>query len=127
MDFTYRFKLNVIQPYINSESIKLKPFKPQKNTYSIKLYNKKINKNKQIKALMAKLIHSLDAASLFLIIDMFYQNNLNESKNFNFFSIHDCFAITANNIEDLIRFIKIVYINIYSDNNYLKTKNLMKV
>ena len=120
MDFTYRFKLNVIQPYINSESIKLKPFKPQKNTYSIKLYNKKINKNKQIKALMAKLINSLDAASLSLILDMFYQEHKNEFNKINFFAIHDCFAVTANNIVNLIKIIKLVYIKIYSDDSYLK-------
>lgn len=109
--------LNVNQYYIDSEAIRLKPFKFRKNTFNIKVKNNKINKNKQIRALMPNLIHSLDAASLCLIVDMFSQD---KSNKINFFAIHDCFAVTANNIVNLIKIIKLVYIKIYSEDSYLK-------
>ena len=66
---------------------------------------------------MPNLIHSLDAASLCLIVDMFSQD---KSNKINFFAIHDCFAVTANNIVNLIKIIKLVYIKIYSEDSYLK-------
>ena len=77
----------------------------------------KVNRRKQIRALMPNLIHSLDAASLCLIVDMFSQD---KSNKINFFAIHDCFAVTGNNVINLIKFIKLVYINLYSDNSYLE-------
>lgn len=69
---------------------------------------------------MPKLIHSLDAASLCLTLDMFYLDYKDENNKINFVSIHDCFAVTANNITNLIKIIKLVYIKIYSDESYLQ-------
>ena len=66
---------------------------------------------------MPNLIHSLDAASLALVVDLYFQGN--NSKINNFFAIHDCFAVTANNVVNLITNIKLVYIKIYSEDNYL--------
>ena len=110
--------LNVNQYYEDSEAIRLKPFKYRKNTFKLLVKNNKINKPKQIRALMPNLIHSFDAASLALFVDMYFDQD--ENKIYNFFSIHDCFAVTANNIDRLIKYIKLVYIHIYSDNVYLK-------
>lgn len=118
--------LNVNQYYVDSEAIRLKPFKYKKNTFSIKINTNKVNKTKQIKALMPNLIHSLDAASLCLILDMFSQEhemitqNKYSSSNLNFFSIHDCFGVTVNNVVNLIKIIKLVYIKIYTEDSYLK-------
>lgn len=115
--------LEVKQYYVDSEAIRLKPFKFKKSTYNLKIKTNKLDKKKQSRALMPNLIHSLDASSLSLILDLFYQNS-NHIENFNhkinFFAIHDCFAVTANNIDNLFKFIKLVYIKIYSDDNYLK-------
>lgn len=108
--------LTVNQYYLDSEAIRLKPFTYRKNTFNLKIKINKLNKQKQIRALMPNLIHSLDAASLALIVDML--NNKKSSANF--FAIHDCFAVSANNVENLIKTIKMVYIKIYSDNNYLR-------
>ena len=80
----------------------------------------KVNRRKQIRALMPNLIHSLDAATLFSVIDDFYNDNQDNSKRINFFSIHDCFAVTSNNISNLIKIINLVYIKIYSEDTYLK-------
>jgi DNA-directed RNA polymerase len=108
--------LSLNQYYLNSEAIRLKPFTYRKNTFNLKIRSNKLNKQKQIRALMPNLIHSLDAASLALIVEI-----LNDKKgNVNFFSIHDCLAVSANNVENLIKTVKMVYIKIYSDNNYLR-------
>jgi DNA-directed RNA polymerase len=69
---------------------------------------------------MPNLIHSLDAASLALIVNIIADDKNINKKVFNFFSIHDCFAVTTNNVSDLIKIVKLVYIKIYSDENYLK-------
>jgi DNA-directed RNA polymerase len=79
--------------------------------------NKKLNRSKQIRSLMPNLIHSMDASSLALLSSLFFDSDSNFN---NFYSIHDCFAVTANNVSKLIGFIKLVYINIYSDNQYIK-------
>ena len=68
---------------------------------------------------MPNLIHSLDAVSLALIVDMFNQDLCDKYDCLNFFAIHDCFAVTANNVTKLIKYIKLVYIKIYSEDSYL--------
>lgn len=112
--------LNVNQYYEESEAIRLKPFTYKKNTFKLAIGNKKINKAKQIRALMPNLIqlHSLDATSLALLTENFF--NCSNSKVKNLYTIHDCFAVTGNNVEILINIIKFVYVQIYSDNNYLR-------
>ena len=70
--------------------------------------------------LMPNLIHSLDASSLCLSVNMVSQHKKNQSEVFNFFGIHDCFAVTCNNVSNLIKIIKLVYIKIYSEDSYLK-------
>lgn len=69
---------------------------------------------------MPNLIHSLDAASLTLLIESLF-NNPETSKNItNFYSIHDCFAVTVDKVDYLINNLKSVYTNIYIDNNYIE-------
>ena len=77
--------LEVKQYYVDSEAIRLKPFKFRKKTFNIKVFNSKPNKSKQKRALMPNLVHSLDAASLSLIVNMFYLEANKNSKVFNFF------------------------------------------
>jgi DNA-directed RNA polymerase len=68
---------------------------------------------------MPNLVHSLDATSLALLYNSFYKET--EKDNVvNFYSIHDCFAVTANNVELLINLLKSVYIDLYSGNTYLQ-------
>ena len=110
--------LLVNQSYSASKEIKLKPFS-FKNT-SIRLHKKSdgLNFGKQSRALMPNLIHSLDAASLALLVNYYFNDE--KIKSNNFYSIHDCFAVTANNVELLINYIKTVYMQIYSQNEYLR-------
>jgi DNA-directed RNA polymerase len=115
--------LNVKQKYLKSEAIELKPFKYSRTTFSIKKLTKVINTNKQNRALMPNLVHSLDASSLCLLVDGFYNipnKDISQSENLNFFSIHDCFATTCNKFNHLINILKAVYIQTYCEETYLK-------
>lgn len=66
---------------------------------------------------MPNLIHSLDAASLGLLVNFFFQEPAIRVKNF--YSIHDCFGTSASNVSKLINLLSSVYILIYSDSAYL--------
>jgi DNA-directed RNA polymerase len=63
---------------------------------------------------MPNLVHSLDATTLALVIDKLFKENIN-----NFYSVHDCFAVTCNNISKLLELLSNTYANIYSDTPYL--------
>ena len=64
---------------------------------------------------MPNVIHSLDAASLALLINNFFkENNCN-----NFYSIHDCFATSCKNIDKITELLRQIYFNIYSKDKYL--------
>jgi DNA-directed RNA polymerase len=75
----------------------------------------KLNTNKQKRALMPNLVHSLDAASLCLVIESYFKEN----NNINFYSIHDCFAVPCNKVSLLTELLKSAYCIIYSDSKYL--------
>ena len=112
--------VNVIQSYLLTKETKLKPFSSSKRAISLTIpdTNKGFNKRKQLRSFMPNLIHSLDASSLALLIDLYFSNNSNEVKNI--FTIHDCFAVTANNVGTVMNLLKLVYIKIYSDSEYLR-------
>lgn len=108
--------LLVQQQYYSTKTIKVKPFIYSKDLLNLKIIDKKqFNSRKQIRAFMPNLIHSLDAASLALLINEFFKEN----KQQNFYSIHDCFAVTCNNIPIIIEYLKAAYCIIYSKENYL--------
>ena len=74
---------------------------------------------------MPNLIHSLDASSLALLTDKFFNHS---SENYfsqikNIYTIHDCFASTANNMKFIVCLLKLSYISIYTDKGYLKKFN----
>jgi DNA-directed RNA polymerase len=101
-----------------TDEVRLKPFTYSKSKFTIKVpNNKKMNTSKQIRAFMPNLIHSLDAASLALLVDLYFRDQTSEFKNI--YAVHDCFAVTANNVENLMELLKLVYIKIYSDGAYL--------
>lgn len=79
-----------------------------------------MNLTKQKNALMPNLVHSLDAASMILL---YYSLKKTVSKQnyINFYSVHDCFGVTADKVELLITLIRNIYIDIYSDNKYIET------
>ena len=75
-----------------------------------------INKLKQKNALMPNLVHSLDSTALFMLYNMFKYCN----KYINFYSVHDCYGVTAKYVEDLITILKTIYIELYSNSIYIQ-------
>jgi DNA-directed RNA polymerase len=65
---------------------------------------------------MPNLIHSLDSCSLALVIDKLFKDDIKQ-----FYSIHDCFAVTCNNVNTLTYILKNVYADIYSNESYIKS------
>jgi DNA-dependent RNA polymerase len=113
--------LEINQQFFKTEVIKIKPFAYTKNVVNLSVLNKtKFNKNKQKIALMPNLIHSLDAASLCLVIVNYFK----ETDNINFYSIHDCFAVPCNKVNILTGLLKSAYCIIYSESNYLENFDL---
>jgi hypothetical protein len=75
----------------------------------------KLDKNKQINAIIPNIIHSLDASHLI--------NLLNKALITNFepvISVHDCFGTHPNKLEDLILLVKKEFILIYTKSNFLE-------
>jgi hypothetical protein len=115
------------QSFITEKEIRLKPFAHSKRTFTLCIPDKgeRYNKKKQIRGFMPNLVHSLDAASLALLVDLYFNSSmskdaLNNEKTKNIFSVHDCFGVTANNIETILNLLKYVYIKIYSESHYLR-------
>ena len=98
-------------------SVKISPFSLRNVSLNLKVSNRdKFDNYKQVNALMPNFIHSLDGASLALLYDKFIKtpnDNL-------FYSIHDCFAVTAPNIEKIKVMLASVYVELYSQPTYLK-------
>jgi DNA-directed RNA polymerase len=104
-------------------------FKKERTTSSLIPYGKpvtisiptnKLNSRKIKTSFMPNLIHSLDASNIHLLC-----KNL---KDIPLYTIHDCFASTANNMEIIENKVKITFIEIYfADSNYLEKmhKNLI--
>jgi hypothetical protein len=114
--------LIIRQSYVTLKELRISPFNYSKYSFVLKTKNmNKIDQKKNVRALMPNLIHSLDAASLSLLIDKYFNNFDNNIKNI--FAIHDCFSTTSNNMKFVLDSLKLIYISIYSDKVYLKELN----
>lgn len=109
--------LEVKQSYLKEKSIQIKPFTYSKNKFTLRAYLDEYDKNIQVRAFMPNLIHSLDSCTLSLLVNDYFNSDL-EIKNI--YTIHDCFAMPMNCIEYVIDSLKINYIKIYSETTYLK-------
>ena len=117
--------LIVTQKYMLQIKKRVKPVWSSTRSLTLTLIdNVKIDKNKQKRALMPNLVHSLDASSLCILYRLFSNHITADTTNknpVNFYSVHDCYGVTAPNVAYLIRFLQTTYINIYEDKNYLET------
>lgn len=66
---------------------------------------------------MPNLVHSLDAASLCLVINNYFKQI--GANNKNFYSVHDCFAVPCNKVDIISELLKSAYVIIYSKRKYL--------
>ena len=86
------------------KDVRIKPLNYSNFTFKLKVADKnKLDKEKQIRAFMPNLIHSLDAATLALLVKEFFDNNLNVK---NIYTVHDSFGMTINNVEYIIDLLK---------------------
>ena len=112
--------LDVNQNYLLPEEVTIKPFSYTKRSFTLKIpsRDKKQDTKKRIVSFMPNMVHSLDAASLALLADLIFTFDKQHVRNM--YSVHDCFAVTANDVENLIDLLKFVYIKIYTDVDYLR-------
>nr|QWO71370.1 RNA polymerase [Termitomyces sp. T123] len=108
--------LVIKQQFYDKKTLKIKPFIYTKNLLNLTILDKtQFNHNKQKIALMPNLVHSLDAASLCLVITNYFKQN----DNLNFYSIHDCIAVPCSKVSSMIGLLKSAYCIIYSESKYL--------
>ena len=109
--------LIIKQSYLETKSTTIPPFTYSKIKLNLRLSIKdKYDKNKQVRALMPNLIHSLDGSSLSLLFNQF-SNLYNKSSQF--YSVHDCFGTTCDKVFILKTILASVYTDIYSSEPYL--------
>lgn len=110
--------LHIYQSYLLTKTAAIKPFTFVKSSFKLRVSDKtQFDKSKQKIALMPNLIHSLDAASLSLLYDRFYAAH---KPIVNFYAIHDCFTTTCDKVDSLINLLKVVYLSLYTEDNYLR-------
>jgi DNA-directed RNA polymerase len=98
----------------------IKPFKNRNTEISLTFTDKiKIDNKKQKTALMPNLIHSLDSTVLFLLYNSFYTHTETNTRT-NFYSVHDCYGVSAKYVENLITLLKTIYIDLYAETGYIK-------
>ncbi len=110
--------LEVRQSYMKEKTVNIKPFSYSSSKISLSQYTDKLDLNKQSRAFMPNLIHSLDAASLMLLVKKYFNNDEFNIKNI--YTIHDCFAMPLGHIEFIIDSLRKIYISLYSENSYLE-------
>ena len=108
--------LNIYQSYLQSKSVTISPFAYNKIKLNLKVSSRdKLDHNKQLRALMPNLIHSLDAYSM---TELYYTLS-SKFDEVQFYSIHDCFGTTTDKVECLKSLLVYVYVDLYSEDHYL--------
>ena len=109
--------LTVKQNYLATKSTSITPFIHSKVKLNLKTTDKeKINKEKQIRALMPNLIHSLDASSMSLLHKQFSQQFKGHAQ---LFAIHGCFGTTCDKVFVLKTLLASIYTDMYTSDQYL--------
>ena len=80
-----------------------------------------INIIKQNAGIMPNITHTLDAANIALVVvdSLIILNNISSNYKLELISIHDCFSSHANHSEMLIQQVKLAFIKLYADINFV--------
>lgn len=87
----------------------------RKKSISLKKPKDSLDLRKQNHGIIPNLIHSLDASNISILVNKLIEDN----NHINILTIHDCFATNANYIEDLMYRIKLAFLSIYGNKEYL--------
>src|SRR5882724_6441508 len=108
---------------INLSTIKFKKIRstssliPFGKPVTISIPTNKLNTRKIKTSFMPNLVHSLDASNIHILCEKLNNQPL--------YTIHDCFASTANNMYDIEKKVKASFIEIYFNNeNYLEKMHM---
>jgi DNA-directed RNA polymerase len=74
----------------------------------------KLDLKRQRNGVMPNFIHSLDASVIALMVNKFLTDD-----NICLFTVHDCFATTADKVELMSLLVREAFIGIYADNSYI--------
>lgn len=113
--------LTIKQSYLQTKSTTITPFMFSKIQLKLKVTIKdKFDANKQIRALMPNLIHSLDGSSLSLLYEQFINSFYFRKKDaIQIFPVHDCFGTTCDKVFILKTILASVYTDLYSSDPYI--------
>lgn len=122
MEWTIPGGLLVNNTYM--KQLQIKPYSYSPGKINIGIYDgNKIDIRKMLSSLMPNLIHSLDASTLCKLYLNFKSSVAWVSKEqyMSFYSVHGCFATTADLMGLLIESLRMAYIKIYIDDDYLRS------
>ena len=87
----------------------------KKRSVTISLPSENLDRKAIKRGFMPNFIHSMDAAHIHILIDKLLNNKI----NIPFYTIHDCFATTPNNMVVLNNIIKDSFIELYFEKDYI--------
>lgn len=109
--------LVIKQNYTKSKKIRVKPsLNKTSSTYTIIVPTDEIDSSKQKASLLPNLVHSLDSANICLMVDRLIKEN---KTHINLSTTHDCFASTADHIPSINIFVRLAFLELYSNRDYL--------
>jgi DNA-directed RNA polymerase len=107
--------LIVKQKYNKFKKLRVKASLSKSSTYTILVPTDEIDLSKQKAGFMPNLIHSMDASNICLMINYLIKDN----HYINLFTVHDCFASTADSIQTINIVVRLAFLKLYSDSKYL--------
>jgi DNA-directed RNA polymerase, mitochondrial len=91
----------------------------------IKEWTDKVDKHKQSSSIIPNIIHSLDASHLMNVVIAANKLNINPV-----ITVHDCFGTHPNKLDSLSYLVKLEFIKLYTNSNFLEkfhNRNLQNI
>ena len=106
--------LKIKQKYAKKQSSRIRSGSFKGASYNIVIPTDEIDKISQQGAFMPNLIHSMDGSTITLLVKKLRALGIN-----NLYTIHDCFATTANNITIINELVRESFCEIYANEQFL--------
>jgi hypothetical protein len=108
--------------HINLSSIKYDSVKTKTVLFrgtkpiTLQIPTNKLDTEKIRRGFMPNMVHSMDAANIHILVN----NLIRDGHKLSFYTIHDCFATTPNNMSILNDYTKAAFMEMYLESNYLE-------